>query len=56
MGGAAARAGIRCGEELSGDGPAGGAVDGAAGCDSGSAGCAQGPGRHEAWGVFGVDR
>jgi len=55
VGGAAARAGIRRGEELPGDGPAGGAADGAAGCDCGFTGCAQGPGGDKAWGVPGVD-
>lgn len=55
MGGTAAGTGVCGGEELSGDGSAGGAVDGEVVGFGGSAGAAEGSGGDEAWGVFGVD-
>lgn len=55
MGGTATRTRLPGREELSGDGSKGGAVDGEVGGVGGSAGGAEGPGGHEAWGVFGVD-
>ena len=55
MGGAESRASV-CGcEELSGDGSAGGVVDGEVERYWGFVGCAEGSGGDEAWGVFGVD-
>lgn len=56
MGGTAARAGIRGGEELSRDGSEGGIVDGEVRRDCGFVGGAEGSGWNEARRVFGVDR
>lgn len=55
MGGAATGARIRCCEELPGDGPEGGLVNGEAGCHCGFIGGIEGSVDAYAWGVFGVD-
>ena len=55
MGGTAAGARVRGGAELSGNGPAGGVVDGQVGCAGGFAGGVEGPGEDKSWGVFGMD-
>ena len=56
MGGTEPGAGVCGREELSRDGSAGGAADGAVERDWGFAGRVEGSGGDEAWGVFGVDR
>ena len=56
MGGTQPRADLYRRAELSGDGSAGHALDGAVERDWGFVGGAEGSGGDEAWGVFGVDR
>lgn len=56
MGGAKSRTSVCGREELSGDGPEGGTVDGKAERHWGFARGVEGSGGDEAWRVFGMDR